>query len=101
MPHDAVAAGLVVAGLLCGALVAVRGRAPLEGLRVLLDFLLAAGLIRLSRADSWTPLLLAALVLLVRQTAGRGLRAGERARAVGRAGPAVASGAGTSRWLSR
>ena len=81
MSYDAVAVVVVSAGLMCGVVVAVRGRAPLEGLRVLLDFLLAAGLIRLTGADSWTPLLLAALTLVVRQTAGQGLRAGERIRA--------------------
>lgn len=55
-------------------------RAALKGLRVLLDFLLAAGLLRLGQTGTWTPLLLAALTLVVRQVATRGLGAGRTAR---------------------
>lgn len=66
---------LVAAGLLAGVGVAVRARAALEGLRWLLDFLLAAGLLRLSASTGWTALATAAAIITVRQIAGLGLRA--------------------------
>jgi hypothetical protein len=74
MPPDTVAAVLVAGGLISGALVAGSTRAPLEGLKTLLDFLLAAGLLRLGHAHSWTDLALAALVIGIRRLAGAGLR---------------------------
>lgn len=71
---DVLAAPLVGAGLVSGAIVALVARAPREGLRSLLDFLLAAGLIRLTGDLTWTTLLLAAATIAVRQVVGRGLR---------------------------
>ncbi|UQU62611.1 hypothetical protein COUCH_26730 [Couchioplanes caeruleus] len=64
----------VAAGLLAGAVVTVSARDGRAGLRVALDFWLAAGLLNLSFARDWGPPLVAALVLAVRQTAGLGLR---------------------------
>lgn len=44
------------------------------GLRLALDFWLAAGLLRLSHGGGWQPLLAAAVILAIRQLAGRALR---------------------------
>lgn len=92
MPADVAAAALVVLGLVSGAVVAALGRHAREGLRVLLDFLVAAGLIRLLGPQSWSALAVAAATIAVRQLAGRGLsvrtpslqtRPGPAGRAVG------------------
>ena len=94
MPYDAAAAALVAAGFVSGFVVAWFTRTPLEGVKTLLDFLLAAGLLRLGHADSWTSLALAALTIVIRQIAGAGLRT---ARGVLRGPASAARGAGSSR----
>lgn len=80
MPLDAVVTGFVAAGLVSAVIVAAVGRAPREGLRVLLDFLLAAGLLRLLGPQSWTTLAVAALIIVIRQVAGHGITVPERLR---------------------
>jgi hypothetical protein len=80
--RDAVALGVVAAGLLSAVAVALRTRAPLAGLQWLLDFLLAAGLPRLSATATPTALATAAAIVAVRQVAGLGLRRARAARAV-------------------
>lgn len=79
--RDAIALGLVGAGLVSGGAVAALARSPQEGLRWLLDFVLAAGLLRLSTATTWTALATAAALVAVRQLAGLGIRRGRSARA--------------------
>jgi uncharacterized membrane protein len=64
----------VAAGLVAGAAVALSAREGLLGLRVALDFWLAAGLLNLSRATGWEALLVTALIIAVRQTVGMSLR---------------------------
>ena len=80
--RDVVALGVVAAGLLSGAAVALVTRAPLAGLQWLLDFLLAAGLLRLGATGTPTALATAAAIVAVRQVAGLGLRRARAARAV-------------------
>ncbi len=93
----AVAALAVTAlGLVAAAVVLAATRHPLSALTVLLDFLLAAGLLRLSGDPGWPALGTAAAVVLLRRLLGAGLRAGRRpARAGGMAdllrGSAVAA----------
>jgi hypothetical protein len=83
--RDTLALALVAAGLLSGAGVALRTRAPLEGLRWLLDFLLAAGLLRLSVAGTPAALATAAAIVAVRQVIGLGIRRGRSVWATGTA----------------
>lgn len=79
--RDAIALGLVGAGLVSGVAVASLVRAPQEGLRWMLDFVLAAGLLRLSTATTWTALTTVAALVAVRQIAGLGIRRRRAARA--------------------
>ena len=51
-------------------------RRPRLALKVLLDFLLAAGLLRLTGQPGWAALVTAAAVVAVRRLVGIGLRAG-------------------------
>lgn len=80
---DLAAGALVVLGLASGAVVAVLGRSPREGLLVLLDFLVAAGLVRLLGPQTWTTLGVAALVIAVRHLAGYGVTVGADRRDAG------------------
>ena len=73
MTADGVALGLIVMGLVSSAVVAAAGSEPRLGLRVLLDFLLAAGLIRLPGPQSWSSLGAVVALIVVRQIATRGL----------------------------
>ena len=78
----AVAAGLApavsAAGLVAAVTVLAATRRPLFALTVLLDFLLAAGLLRLTGEPGWPALATAAAIVAVRRLAGIGLRAGRR-----------------------
>ncbi len=75
----AVAALAVTAlGLVAAAVVLAATRHPLSALTVLLDFLLAAGLLRLTGQPGWPALATAAAVVAVRRLVGIGLRAGRR-----------------------
>ena len=56
-----------VLGLACSGAVLVRTRDARLGLAVLLDFLLAAGLLRLSGDPQWRTLVTAAVVVAVRR----------------------------------
>lgn len=66
--------------VVAGGILAAAGVAVLAGLRtglaVLLDFLLAAGLLRLSSSLEWTAIGSIALIVAIRQVISRGLRAG-------------------------
>ena len=71
---------VVLAAIVVAGLVLVTTRNPYVALPVLLDFLLAAGLLRLSATASWGAIGGAALVIAIRKVAGIGIRAGRRAR---------------------
>jgi hypothetical protein len=60
-------------GLLSGALVLAASRDARLALRVLLEFLLAAGLLRLSDDPTWRQLAVAAAVVLLRRLLSRQL----------------------------
>ena len=63
-----------VLGLVCAAAVLARTRQPGQALPVLLEFLLAAGLLRLTSDATWGALATAAAIVGVRRLVGYGLR---------------------------
>ncbi|MEX5719868.1 hypothetical protein [Geodermatophilus maliterrae] len=65
--------------LVAGAVTLAATRRPALALGVLLDLLLAAGLLRLAAEPTWTSLATTAAVVLLRRLIGAGLRAGGRA----------------------
>lgn len=73
------AGGIAAAALLAGAIALASTRRPAVALPVLLDLLLAAGLVRLAGDPGWAALLTAAAVVALRRLIGAGLRAGGRA----------------------
>jgi len=77
---DAAALAVTAMGFAAAVVVLAATRAPRTALAVLLEFLLAAGLLRLA-GGSWAGLATAALILLVRRLAGAGLRTAADARA--------------------
>ena len=72
------ALALTGAGLVAAAVVLVAARHPLLAVKVLLDFLLAAGLLRLTGDPEWATIATAAGIVAVRRLVGFGLRAGRR-----------------------
>ncbi|HLZ38745.1 MAG TPA: hypothetical protein VKP64_13545 [Mycobacteriales bacterium] len=64
---DDLAVVVSAAGLLCGVLAFVRTRDAWCGVRVLLDLLLAAGLLRLAATSGWSQLAAAAALVAVRR----------------------------------
>lgn len=72
---DALALAVVAGGILASAGVAVLAGLR-TGVAVLLDFLLAAGLLRLTASLEWTSIGSIALIVAVRHVISRGLRAG-------------------------
>ena len=76
-----VAIGITAAGLAAAAVTLGVTRSPLPAMRVLLYFLLAAGLLRLTGHPGWPDLAGAAAVLVLRRLVGFGLRAGAPAEA--------------------
>ena len=80
---DTAAALVGAAALVVSGLVLASSRRPAAALAVLLDLLLAAGLLRLSADAAWSAVGSAALVVLIRKVAGLGLGAGRRRRPVG------------------
>lgn len=84
MPSDllhALATLVVAGGLVAGAVVAAAARVPGEGLRCLLDFLLAAGLLRLAAGPTWESIAVAALTVVVRLLVSRSFRSAAAQRA--------------------
>jgi hypothetical protein len=73
------ALGVGALALVAGAVTLAATRRPALALGVLLDLLLAAGLLRLAAEPTWTSLATAAAVVLLRRLIGVGLRAGSRA----------------------
>jgi hypothetical protein len=75
MPERLVQTGvtlIVAAGLVCALAVLLAGGGPRTAMAVLLDFLLAAGLLRLSMAQTWTAIAVAALTGVIRKVAVAG-----------------------------
>ena len=68
------AAVCAVLGVLSAMAVLARSRDLRLGVRVLLEFLLAAGLLRLADEPGWRQLLTTALTVLVRRLLSYGLR---------------------------
>ncbi|WP_329083386.1 MULTISPECIES: hypothetical protein [unclassified Streptosporangium] len=66
---------MVVMGLAAALAVLLSGGGAGGALAVLLDFLLAAGLLRLSQAQTWAAIITAALTVLVRKLAVAGFSA--------------------------
>ncbi|MBM7806701.1 hypothetical protein JOD57_002538 [Geodermatophilus bullaregiensis] len=73
------APGVTALALVAGVVALAATRRPAVALGVLLDLLLAAGLLRLAAEPTWTSLATAAAVVLLRRLIGAGLRAGGRA----------------------
>jgi hypothetical protein len=65
---------VVTGGLIAAALALVLTRRMRLAIAILLDFLMAAGLLRLAGTPTWSRLGAAALILLIRQLASWGLR---------------------------
>jgi len=65
---------LTVVGLLCGLLVLVRQQDIRQAVSVLLEFLIAAGLLRLSDYQTYRSISTAAVIILVRKLVTFGLR---------------------------
>jgi uncharacterized membrane protein len=64
----------IAGGLIAAALVLARTGDGRLALSIALDFWLAAGLLRLGQAPGWEPLLVTAIIIGIRQLAGRALR---------------------------
>ncbi len=88
----AAGSGIAAVAVLCGAAVLLATRLVRVALPVLLDLLLAAGLLRLALADSWTAIGTAAAVVALRKVAVAGLT---RRCASTAAPPETPSGSGT------
>ncbi|MEV4184830.1 hypothetical protein AB0J28_25745 [Streptosporangium canum] len=58
---------VVVMGLVAALAALLRGGGPGGAMAVLLDFLVAAGLLRLSLAQTWTAIAVAALTIVIRK----------------------------------
>ncbi|MEY9214632.1 DUF1622 domain-containing protein [Thermobifida halotolerans] len=70
---------VTAAGLMAAAVCLARTRRAVLALGVLVDFLIAAGLLRLTADPSWSDIALAAIVIAVRKLASVGLRVSQRA----------------------
>ena len=73
------ATAIGTAALVAGALTLLVTRRPALALSVLLDLLLAAGLLRLAGDPGWRSIAVAASIVALRRVIGFGLRAGGRA----------------------
>jgi hypothetical protein len=71
--HDG-AVLVVVAGLIAAALALVRTHRILWPITILLDFLTAAGLLRLVGPQNWSHVVTVVLTIAIRQVASLGLR---------------------------
>ncbi len=77
---DSAALIVTAAGLLAAAVALARTRRVPPAVALLLDFLTAAALIRLSASASWPAIAAAALVIAIRQLASRALVAAQAVR---------------------
>ena len=74
---------IAIAALVVAGLVLASTRRPAVALPVLLDLLLAAGLLRLTADLRWDAIGSAALVVIIRKVAGIGIAAARTTRAAG------------------
>jgi hypothetical protein len=72
---------VIAAALVLSALTLLATRRVAAALPVLLDLLLAAGLLRLSATASWQAIASAAAIVVIRKLATTGITAARRARA--------------------
>ena len=72
---------LTAVGLLLGGAASVATRQLLAGLPLLLEFLLAAGLLRLALLDTWVAVATVAAIVAIRKVSTVGIRLANRARA--------------------
>ncbi|MGI8533065.1 MAG: hypothetical protein ACR2KN_08680 [Geodermatophilaceae bacterium] len=86
---DGLALGLSAAALIATGVVLVATRRPTAALPVLLEFLTAAGLVRLAAEPTWSRLLGAAAVVAARRLLVGGLGAGGRAAPTAAVPPAA------------
>lgn len=86
---------LTALGLLCAVLVLARSRDVRQALAVLLEFLLAAGLLRLVHGATYRGLASTALIVVIRKLVSFGFSTGRRGGASG-----AAPGRGSSRGAS-
>ena len=86
-PAGRVAMAVTAAGLVAGLLALAVTRRPGLALKVFLDFLLAAGLLRLTGDPGWPAVVAAAAIVALRRLIGAGLRAGAAAWSSGRDEP--------------
>ena len=91
-PAGRVAMALTAAGLVAGLLALAVTRRPGLALQVFLDFLMAAGLLRLTGDPGWPTIATAAVIVALRRVIGAGLRAGAAAWSPGPDGPSGRSG---------
>lgn len=70
---------LTALGLLCGGLVLARSRDVRQALAVLLEFLLAAGLLRLVHGATYQGLATTALIVVIRKLVSLGFTSGRHA----------------------
>jgi len=71
---------LTAFGLLCGGLVLARARDVRQALAVLLEFLLAAGLLRLVHGATYQGLAATALIVAIRKLVSAGFSSGRHER---------------------
>ncbi|SDQ10896.1 DUF1622 domain-containing protein [Quadrisphaera sp. DSM 44207] len=76
---DLVALGITAAGIAAAGVVLGSTRRPAAALPVFLEFLLAAGLLRLAGDPTWQRIVTTAVIALLRSMVGRGLRYGATA----------------------
>ena len=72
---------LTAVGLLLGGAASVATRQFLAGLPLLLEFLLAAGLLRLAVLDTWVAIATVAVIVVIRKVSTVGIRQATLARA--------------------
>jgi hypothetical protein len=65
---------VVAAAIVAGGIVLLRTRSLLQALPTLLDFLTAAGLLRLASTPTWTSLAVTAIVIALRRLVSAGVR---------------------------
>ncbi|MGW3363236.1 hypothetical protein ACWDOR_09855 [Streptosporangium canum] len=69
---------VVVMGLVAALAALLRGGGPGVAMAVLLDFLVAAGLLRLSLAQTWTAIAVATLTIVIRKVVVAGFALSRR-----------------------
>ena len=79
-PLDSLAAVVALAGMLAAGLALIATHSPLQAITTLLDFFVAAALLRLAGEQSWPGLGQTASIMVLRHIIHAGLRQAERGR---------------------